>query len=141
MTIDWTVIGTHIVDAVAWLLTHPAETAATVTLVASWFGLSNRLKEDAALARSKLRLDRLKMVGELAYGQAAFNDRKSGVKTNKLAAAIEAADQFLNLLDGTPASEDERKLLTGLFTARHEGETAIVTAAAPTQPNVESLGC
>lgn len=139
MTIDWSVIWTHIGNAAVWILTHPAETAGTITLIAGWAGFSKKLKEDAAAARAKLRIDRLKMVGELAYGQAAFNERKAtGVKTNKLAAALEAADQFLMLLSEDTSTPEERQILAGIFTAKHENETALVSVTNPAAP---ASGC
>ena len=137
MTIDWTAIGTHIANALLWVISHPAETAGTVTLIAGWFGWSKKLKEDAAMARARLRFDRLRSVGEMAYGKAAFDARKAdGSKANKLAAALEAADHFLGLLSEHPASEEEKKLLAGLFTAKHEDDT--IAVANPSQP---AVGC
>lgn len=140
MTIDWASIWTNIVNACAWMVAHPAEAAATVAFISSWFGFNKKLKEDAAIARARLRFDRLRQVGEFAYGQAAFEARKAdGTKTNKLAAALEAADRFLQVLGEDTASEHERTLLTGLFTAKHESETVLASTANPTAS--PSVGC
>lgn len=138
MTIDWASVWEVVCNAAAWILTHPAEVTATVSMVAGWFGIQKKLKEDASAARDKLRLERLRMVGELAYGKAAWQARKAdGTRVNKLAAALDSVDEYLRLLSEEPTSSEEKKLLTGIFTATHERETL---AAAPPPP-AESIGC